>query len=982
MSSVADQSQTTMNGYFYINTGIGQSFEPAVSGDLTQIDVDVMAFTGSPTFNIEVYLGDGKTGSPLYSASGFGVSTTGPQSFSLPAGMALTAGTQYTFWLTPYPFNSVQLRANINGDPYAGGQAWDELNTPVPVFDNCGNPLAPSAPVIVDNYPDPLSCNGTRTYTYTYADCSGFSNDWVYTYNVIRTTPPAEVGGPVPIASTVECEVNAVVPTTLPVINDVCGVTLSPVGPNKQLVNTMPFDDPVILSATQAAGVWYVDRYAPAGFVSPTFFNGDNRLMHSINAADFQGNPSFYATQGRAYDLGSASDYMEIQLYVPADWETANKRMAGFWGVAVDASDVVSGYPIVEFTSDGGNPRFHVWESGTGYWIDLGLPTGFTYNSWVTLKIRLLPSGEFLLSAGDLDYVTVTSAPDASVRLKSVILQGYNYDPVDPNIGVTYDIYWDDFAWNDTYSTICEGIITYTYTYVDCAGLYYVWTYTYTVDDTQNPTITCPADITVFMNNGCTWLLDNMVLGVPTVGDNCTVNPTYWNDAPSAFNEGVTPVTWTVEDCAGNSASCVQYVEVIRNTLSGTLVYNNILPFGPDKIMNNVTIGLFTDAALTNQVGSSITNFLGQYSFPDLCAGDYYVAITNNNKPAGGVNTTDAGQVLVYGFAPYQIECVRWLAGETDGSPTINIVDVGKIVNEFVYGSGFAPNKEDWNYYWVGCSQATNTSPTLPMSVTLAGGNDVKDIFGQCTGDFNGNFAPGVMKSSFENLALNYRKNMLVSSGSEFELPIFAGSDMEVGAVSLILNFPANETEITGAYLSSDPTSPVVYNVNGNELRISWYSLSPVWLNEGEALITLKMKTTSNEAISFTLAESDLNELADGNFEVISNASLVVDIPSTSALGIGLNLSDKEVDFVCHPNPFKGTTNFSYSLPESGQVIIEVYDLVGSKVLELVNGSQTAGKYSLNVDANDLQPGVYTAILRVQTSDDKIISRAIKLVNR
>jgi hypothetical protein len=206
--------------------------------------------------------------------------------------------------------------------------------------------------------------------------------------------------------------------------------------------------------------------------------------------------------------------------------------------------------------------------------------------------------------------------------------------------------------------------------------------------------------------------------------------------------------------------------------------------------------------------------------------------------------------------------------------------------------------------------------------------------------------------------------------------------DMEVGAISLIMNFPADEVEITNVFLTSDPSAPLQYNVKGNELRIGWYSLAPVWLNKGEGLVTLKLKTSSDKEVRFSLADSDLNELADANFDVIGDASLVIDIPSTSSLGLGVNLSSEEVDFTSYPNPFKGTTTLTYSLPVDGQVLIEVYNLVGSKVNVAVDETQSAGEYSLNLDASNLQPGVYTAILKLKTSDSKVITRAIKMINR
>ena len=61
--------------------------------------------------------------------------------------------------------------------------------------------------------------------TYTDGCDTSLTFDWTYTYNVDRTTDPAEVGDPVATSSTIECEDDAVAPT-LPLVKDVCGNTL------------------------------------------------------------------------------------------------------------------------------------------------------------------------------------------------------------------------------------------------------------------------------------------------------------------------------------------------------------------------------------------------------------------------------------------------------------------------------------------------------------------------------------------------------------------------------------------------------------------------------------------------------------------------------------------------------------------------------------------------------------------------------------
>jgi hypothetical protein len=91
--------------------------------------------------------------------------------------------------------------------------------TPPIVVDNCGNTVTPTGPVVG---PDPV-CSGTKTYTWTYLDCSGGNADWVYTYTITPTTFTLPAGG----SATVACISDAQVVPTPPSANNSCGDPLT-----------------------------------------------------------------------------------------------------------------------------------------------------------------------------------------------------------------------------------------------------------------------------------------------------------------------------------------------------------------------------------------------------------------------------------------------------------------------------------------------------------------------------------------------------------------------------------------------------------------------------------------------------------------------------------------------------------------------------------------------------------------------------------
>jgi len=59
------------------------------------------------------------------------------------------------------------------------------------------------------------------------------------------------------------------------------------------------------------------------------------------------------------------------------------------------------------------------------------------------------------------------------------------------------------------------------------------------------------------------------------------------------------------------------------------------------------------------------------------------------------------------------------------------------------------------------------------------------------------------------------------------------------------------------------------------------------------------------------------------------------------------------------PNPFNPTTTIGFTLAESGNVTIDVYNVAGQKVNTLVNDFMDAGSHSVVWDASGFSAGVY-----------------------
>ncbi|MEK7069352.1 MAG: T9SS type A sorting domain-containing protein [Patescibacteria group bacterium] len=90
----------------------------------------------------------------------------------------------------------------------------------------------------------------------------------------------------------------------------------------------------------------------------------------------------------------------------------------------------------------------------------------------------------------------------------------------------------------------------------------------------------------------------------------------------------------------------------------------------------------------------------------------------------------------------------------------------------------------------------------------------------------------------------------------------------------------------------------------------------------------------------------------DNSFSII-DLGVITDVPHGNLIPTEFKLEQN------YPNPFNPTTTIKFSIPESGNYTLRVYNTLGQEVATLVNEYKIVGNYEINFNAGDLPSGVY-----------------------
>ncbi|MFZ4707402.1 MAG: right-handed parallel beta-helix repeat-containing protein [Bacteroidales bacterium] len=402
-------------------------------------------------------------------------------------------------------------------------------------------------------------------------------------------------------------------------------------------------------------------------------------------------------------------------------------------------------------------------------------------------------------------------------------------------------------------------------------------------------------------------------------------------------------------DASGNPLTDVPSTQFYYNgeiigqsyfTISGNVWYHNYF----DTAIDSALVSLYQGG---NLIKSDTANLLGQYVFDSIPNGMYSISAATS-KPWQGVNGTDALKIQRH-FAELEFlsSPVRIKAADVNLNNSVNATDAVQVKRRFAsLSNSFA--RGDWTF----------ADPNGYTYFYVNNSNVVQNLYGLCVGDVNGSNIPEPGAFILPQMVINTEGLMEVLPGQEFDLSITVQTNITINALSLVIPYPEDYLEVLDVLMENDYP---VWNTSSGEIRIAWSEMESLILQNGDALITLKLRAKDNftgeKSIRFIATNE--SELADGHGERINGVELFA--PSLSPLkpnGID-NVGELIGSCKIFPNPANERLTIEFTLKSVAEADISLFDAFGKEVRVYPEISFINGLNTFSFETASLHPGLY-----------------------
>lgn len=393
------------------------------------------------------------------------------------------------------------------------------------------------------------------------------------------------------------------------------------------------------------------------------------------------------------------------------------------------------------------------------------------------------------------------------------------------------------------------------------------------------------------------------------------------------YNAGTIPVGMTIEVRAKFTSDNFENIILSNDAFAGTpwVAIGRGLPGEPDGVYLRDNDGGSTDVLLGNFANSFHT-----YHISYIDATHFSVSVDAGAAVTRTIPTGMSGNVYFF-LSDYistnamQVDWVKFSGGYFgDGTYT-----------SLVYNTGLG-SPTNWTIgSW---DQVVPTGTTASVEVRANTGSAP-----------TGAWTPISSLVPFSVTGDYFQYRVVMSSSDVFLTPYLSNFQFNVAGLPVglsALTASAIGSDVKLEWSTASESNNKGFDVFRSTDGVKWNSIGFV-AGAGNSSVTKKYSMTDPNLLSgkyyYKLRQSDFDGTSTFSNIVIANVN------NKPTFGLSQN----------YPNPLRGATAITYSVPQSSHVRITVYDVNGRLVKVAVDAQRKAGTYTFMLDANTYNSGVY-----------------------
>ena len=507
---------------------------------------------------------------------------------------------------------------------------------------------------------------------------------------------------------------------------------------------------------------------------------------------------------------------------------------------------------------------------------------------------------------------------------------------------------------------------------------------------------------------------------------------TFTHAAPAVFNNlsSITPLTWTGSQAFPTYAAKQDGMDTTLSVhnYGGNFIFQNFQYAGtftnvtgsPAKYLNLALERRPQGGGSWAQHSTYATDLTGNFTISvplDTTYWDVRLAIKGDTMGVGNIiSSTDAQQINQWVLGNGTMSGFDYYTADVNNTGNITISDAwgvfGRVSGRF---TEWPNNVEDVKFFTASeystiNGSSTNFTQTIPGSTNfnfeiIAGQPSSVTFYVMVPGDANGtgyNMArvtpievlvgpiPGLQSQIYnvidtkveydfptQSIEVNV-PNISVESGNLVNLPVKVFTNgIELSSLQFGLKYDSDLLEFKSVIASESAMKWISY-VNPNNNQIDWGGFDVTnneqTLKDGDEVVTLQFiaKQPQNlwEESPLYTSLKFAGTTSSNDLTITPTNGILQVLKSTMG---DVNGNSIEV----FPNPTTSDITVTFKVDETTNANLSIYDVVGRKVITILDGQLPNGQYTYNENLGQLQPGLYMVTLMLENDGVKV-SKVVK----